>query len=158
MSIENQRLKQELHRMTIKLQKQEENPSDQGGDIMMVPRPFMDLGLAALEDENSRSSSEGIKSHDEIPRLPINNMDGRDLREEIHEQVLACSNKIPRLNVSKNEDNSIDQATEATIRKARVSVRARSESNMVRYWSLENTYMSNLMLFRLAFCCLRCFK
>ncbi|XP_071727095.1 WRKY transcription factor 6-like [Rutidosis leptorrhynchoides] len=134
MSIENQRLKQELHLMAMKLQKRVVNPNEDGkninecgGELAMVPRPFMDLGLAALDDENSRSSSEA-KGHDhehEIPR--INNVDER----EIVEHVLP-PNKFPRLDVLKKDDStSIDQATEATIRKARVSVRARSEAPMI---------------------------
>nr|XP_043630195.1 probable WRKY transcription factor 31 [Erigeron canadensis] len=136
---ENQQLKQELHLMKMKLQKQEDPNEDHhrkasnnegGGDLTMMPRPFMDLGLPALEDENSRSSSEGIKSHDH-ELGPINVMDGRDQRE-IPEQVLPCPNKVPRLDVLKKDENgSIDQATEATIRKARVSVRARSEAAMI---------------------------
>ncbi|KAI3704003.1 hypothetical protein L1987_74204 [Smallanthus sonchifolius] len=137
MSIENQRLKQELHLMMMKLHKREENSDEEhktvneGGETMMMPMPFIDLGLASLEDENSRSTSEG-KIHDELPRLPINNIDGRDHREEILDQVLPCSNKVPRLNDSKNDGSgSIDQATEATIRKARVSVRAKSEAPMI---------------------------
>lgn len=115
--------------MMMKLQKREENPikdnkaSNEGGEggsevITYMPRSFMNLGLASLEDENSRSSSDG-KSND-----------GKDHREEIPEQVIA--NKVPRLDVKNVGNGSIDQATEATIRKARVSVRARSEAPMVR--------------------------
>ncbi|KVI02034.1 WRKY transcription factor 6-like [Cynara cardunculus var. scolymus] len=152
MNTENQRLKQvldqvtsnynslQMHMTTMMKQKQEEKPNDDrkpskdgGGDMVMVPRPLTDLGLAAPAtvdtDENSRSSSEG-RSHDEIPRSPNTNIDGRDRREHSPEQVLGCSNKVPRLNDSKNDDN-IDQATEATIRKARVSVRVRSEAPMI---------------------------
>ncbi|GJR86159.1 probable WRKY transcription factor 31 [Tanacetum coccineum] len=127
-TIENEQLKQELHLMTMKLQKREENPikdnkvSNEGGEggsevITYMPRSFMNLGLASLEDENSRSSSDG-KSND-----------GKDHREEIPLQVIA--NKVPRLDVKNDGNGSIDQATEATIRKARVSVRARSEAPMI---------------------------
>lgn len=123
--------------MAMKLHKQVVNPNEDGknsnefrGELTMVPRPFMDFGLAALEDENL-SSSEG-KNNDEIER--VNNIEGRDERE-IVEHVLPCPNKVPRLDVLKKDDNtSIDQATEATIRKARVSVRARSEAPMVRIY------------------------
>ncbi|KAK1418180.1 hypothetical protein QVD17_27322 [Tagetes erecta] len=133
MSIENQRLKQELHLMMMKLQKHEDNsdedskPVNEGSETMMMPMPFIDLGLASLEDENSRSDG---KSHDELRRLPVNNVDGKDHREEILEQVLPS--KVPRLNDAKIDGGSnIDQATEATIRKARVSVRAKSEAPMI---------------------------
>ncbi|XP_076913101.1 WRKY transcription factor 6-like [Bidens hawaiensis] len=119
MNMENQQLREALSQMTVKYNKlqtdfvsmvQQNQPND--GDE--VPKSFMDLSLAAPAavetDDNSQSSSEG-KSHDEQPRSPPE------------------SNKVPRLSCSKNNTNtSIDQATEATIRKARVSVRARSEA------------------------------
>ncbi|KAI3702563.1 hypothetical protein L6452_28306 [Arctium lappa] len=152
MNTENQRLKQvlnqvtsnynslQMHMTTMMQQKQGENSNEDrkpskegGGNQVMVPRPLTDPGLdapATVEtDENSRSSSEG-RSRDEITRSPTTNIGGRDHREESQEQVLGCSNKVPRLNDSKNDDN-IDQATEATIRKARVSVRVRSEAPMI---------------------------
>ncbi|KAI3708110.1 hypothetical protein L2E82_37177 [Cichorium intybus] len=140
---ENQRLKQELDQANCNYNtlltkmmrhKQEKNldeyrkPSiDGGGEI-----PFIGLAAQAIveTDENSRSSSDGT-NHDELPRKPINHIHGKDLREESLEQALICSNKVMRLNDSKNDDGNIDQATEATIRKARVSVRARSEAPMI---------------------------
>ncbi|XP_038991001.1 probable WRKY transcription factor 31 [Hibiscus syriacus] len=68
----------------------------------IVPRRFMDLGLAAADsDQPSSSSSEG-KSH--------------------HEDSLDAVNKVLRFNV--------DQ-TEAIMKNARVSVGARSESPMI---------------------------
>ncbi|KAK9074060.1 hypothetical protein SSX86_006657 [Deinandra increscens subsp. villosa] len=130
---ENRRLKQELDLVKKKLRKHEEEKRDEdpkhANEVDMMPMPFIDLGMASLEDENSRSTSDG-KSHDERSRLQITNIDGRDRRDEILEHVLPCSNKVARLNDSKN-DGSIDQATEATIRKARVSVRAKSEAPMI---------------------------
>nr|WCL15201.1 WRKY7699 [Atractylodes chinensis] len=158
---ENQRLREVLNQVTVNYntlqthfvtmmqQKQrEEQPSEDhktsndggGGEVMMVPRPFMDLGLAAPTavetDENSQSSSEG-RSHDEHSRSPpLHTNSAIDQREEIPEhgsQVIRTgSNKVPRLSSSKNNNSTnIDQATEATIRKARVSVRARSEAPMI---------------------------
>ncbi|KAL8205268.1 hypothetical protein R6Q57_008819 [Mikania cordata] len=147
MKMENQQLRELLNQVTVKYNTlqthfvtmmQQNQPVDEdnkkltndggGGDLMIVPRPFMDLGLAAPTavaetDENSQSSSEG-RSHDEHG---TNNT--IDHREESSEQI---SNKVPRLSSSKNNTgNNIDQATEATIRKARVSVRARSEAPMI---------------------------
>ncbi|KAL4581349.1 hypothetical protein LXL04_017563 [Taraxacum kok-saghyz] len=142
---ENQRLKQELNKarlnyealITAIKQKQEKNldeyrkPSIDGGGGEI---PFLGLAdpVAMQIDENSRSSSEG-RNHDEVSRKPINNhIYGKDQREESPEQALMCSNKVMRLNdVKTNDDGNIDQATEATIRKARVSVRARSEAPMI---------------------------
>ncbi|KAI7744720.1 hypothetical protein M8C21_027632 [Ambrosia artemisiifolia] len=126
---ENQQLKEVLSEVTVKynalqshfatmMQQNQANDGGGGGEDMIVPRSFMDLSLgapAAVEtDENSQSSSEGRRGDEQL-RSP----------EESHEHA----NKVQRLNSLKNNaSNSIDQATEATIRKARVSVRARSEA------------------------------
>ncbi|KAI3753373.1 hypothetical protein L2E82_25425 [Cichorium intybus] len=139
----------QTHLLTMMQQKQRDEQSTEdhktgneggGGEVMMVPRPFMDLGLAAPTavetDENSQSSSEG-RSHDEHSRSPPlhtnNTIDQREDSPEQGSQVIrAGSNKVPRLSSSKNNSSTnIDQATEATIRKARVSVRARSEAPMI---------------------------
>ncbi|KAI8558276.1 hypothetical protein RHMOL_Rhmol04G0078300 [Rhododendron molle] len=93
-----------------------------GGQV--VPRQFMDLGLASAAD-----TDEPALSPSEEERLPVNNAAAKELcddhaREDSPEDG---SNKVARLNPAKN----VDQATEATMRKARVSVRARSEAPMI---------------------------
>lgn len=100
---------------------------------LVLPRQFMDLGLAAETDEASLSSSEG-RSCQNRSRSPVNNIDGmlKEIgREEISDKGSQGwgPNKVPRLNHS---PKSVDEAAEATMRKARVSVRARSEAPMVR--------------------------
>ncbi|XP_027062546.1 probable WRKY transcription factor 31 [Coffea arabica] len=113
------------------------NKHQQNSHGLMVPRQFMDLGLAAgatvETDEASLSSSEG-RSGRERSRSPTNNVeastggsDGRDDSPEKGSQGWG-PNKVPRLN---NGSKNVDQATEATMRKARVSVRARSEAPMI---------------------------
>ncbi|KDP24852.1 hypothetical protein JCGZ_24446 [Jatropha curcas] len=130
------------------------NKKHAGNGAKVVPRQFMDLGLAAAAtgggggggggdtDELSLSSSEG-RSRDRS-RSPANNVENRSNedgmvfdqekkgtigREESPDQGSQDwgSNKVGRFNSSKN---NVDQ-TEATIRKARVSVRARSEAPMI---------------------------
>lgn len=121
----------------VKQQHHNNHSSHGGGQV--VPRQFMDLGLAAgtgpEAEEASLSSSEG-RSGREKSRSPANNMESGSTcgigREDIPEKGSPCwnPNKIPRLgNASTNKP--ADQATEATMRKARVSVRARSEAPMV---------------------------
>ncbi|KAH8489023.1 hypothetical protein H0E87_024604 [Populus deltoides] len=124
----------------------------------MVPRQFMDLGLVAAAaggdtDDLSLSTSEGGRSRDRS-RSPGNNVEnnnedgalvfdqdkkgfarGADHREDSPCQGWA-SNKVARLNSAK----TIDQ-TEATIRKARVSVRARSEDAMVQRCAEDRTIL-----------------
>ena len=114
----------------------------------IVPRQFMDLGLVAATgggdtEDLSLSPSEGGGRCDRS-RSSGNNAEninedgtafeqdkkgsgrGTDQREESPDQGWG-SNKVARFNSTK----TVDQ-TEATIRKARVSVRARSEDAMVQ--------------------------
>ncbi|KAJ6680471.1 WRKY TRANSCRIPTION FACTOR 36-RELATED [Salix purpurea] len=116
----------------------------------MAPRQFMDLGLVAgggaggdTDDLSLSATSEGGRSRDRS-RSPGNNIEdnnkedgttvvfdqdkkgGNDHREDSPAGQGWASNKVARLNPTK----TVDQ-TEATIRKARVSVRARSEDAMI---------------------------
>ncbi|XP_042478174.1 probable WRKY transcription factor 31 [Macadamia integrifolia] len=129
-----------------------------GGGFMVPGQQFMDLGPSGIveTDEPSQSSSEG-HSHDRSGS-PHNNLEvaskeyrlqknseivpfdqqeksefgeGRSVgREDSPDQASQgwVPNKVPKLNPSKNVDQS---TTEATMRKARVSVRARSEAPMI---------------------------
>ncbi|KZV17717.1 WRKY transcription factor 6-like [Dorcoceras hygrometricum] len=142
MNSENRRLKDmlnqvtnnyndlQMHMMTLLQQKpndhnggaSEELKNGNGnGNGLMVPRQFMDLGLAVSNDtyEASLSSSEGRIGRDPPPHNDKEIGGGEDQ---------SVDNKIPRLTPS---PKSVDQATEATMRKARVSVRARSEAPMI---------------------------
>lgn len=118
----------------------------------MVPRQFLELGpstaaAAETDDQVSNSSSE-----DRTPSATPQNMgvapfnhkqenstaafrDGnkRVGREESPESETQgwVSNKVPKLNTSSSSKPIDQQSTEATMRKARVSVRARSEAPMV---------------------------
>ncbi|XP_058210632.1 probable WRKY transcription factor 31 isoform X1 [Rhododendron vialii] len=97
-----------------------------GGQV--VPRQFMDLGLASAANANEPALSPSEEERLRSP-LPVNNAAAKELcddhaREDSPEDG---SNKFARLNPTKN----VDQATEATMRKARVSVRARSEAPMI---------------------------
>lgn len=178
MKVENQRLKEmlnqvttnynalQMHLMTLMQAPKAENGrvdekvvegKNNGG--LIVPRQFMDLGLAANgdTDENSVSSSEGRSR--ERSGSPGNNGElaskkVRIIKDGISEERLVFDqenkkeysrgdngreespvgqtsqgwgpNKVARFNSPKNVDQ-----TEATMRKARVSVRARSEAPMI---------------------------
>lgn len=122
--------KHDQNNMVVDDKSEENNKKHSGnnGGGLMVPRQFMDLGLAATADtdEHSLSSSEGRRS-------PVNNgeaasKEGDDGgREDSPEN--GSNNKVARLNGLKNVDQAAP--TEATMRKARVSVRARSEAPMI---------------------------
>lgn len=109
-----------------------------------MPRQFMDLGpgATAVSDDVSHSSSEdrtisGSPRNLNTGKNEIVAFDkerdgkrvGRDESPESESQGWV-PNKVPKLNTPK----AIEQSTEATMRKARVSVRARSEAPMVRYY------------------------
>ncbi|XP_050208309.1 probable WRKY transcription factor 31 [Mercurialis annua] len=123
----------QMHLMTIT---DEENKkihnNNNGNGAPVAPRQFMDLGPAAGggggggdTDELSLSSSEG-RSGDRSRSPGNKNIEDGIEREDGTDQGWGC-NKVARFNPAKN---SVDQ-TEATIRKARVSVRARSEAPMI---------------------------
>ncbi|KAM7492356.1 hypothetical protein LguiA_035277 [Lonicera macranthoides] len=127
---------EEEHKVKIedRLQ-QNHNSSNTSGRGLLVPRRFLDLGLAGTEekDEPSHSSLEG-RSGEQSRSPPANNVESASkeyTREDSPDQgshQVWGSNKVSRLN---NSAKNVDQATEATIRKARVSVRARSEASMI---------------------------
>ncbi|MCD9638491.1 Transcription factor [Datura stramonium] len=96
----------------------------------IVPRQFLELGPSGEElSHNSHSSSEERT----VSESPHNNIQVTrhkgtiGSREESPEAESWVPNKVPKLNSSMR----IDQTTDATMRKARVSVRARSEAPMI---------------------------
>lgn len=139
-------------------EQQQQQSGNIGGGASLVPRQFMDLGLATNAsdiDEPSLSSSVGRSTQDRS-KSPANNIEvgskmarkngnggdelapvfdhdhkksrGIEREDSPQDQVLAsANNNVPKFSPPRN----IDQAAEATMRKARVSVRARSEAPMV---------------------------
>ncbi|XP_077226953.1 putative WRKY transcription factor 31 [Tasmannia lanceolata] len=145
--------RQELENLDEKIQ---EKKDDLGGGFM-VPRQFMDLGPAATveTDEPSHSSSGGRSQ--ERSGTPLNNVEV--VSKEYHSQNnINHRNEIVPFNQDKSDagigkeqspdraspgwtpnkapkliapSKNVEQSTEATMRKARVSVRARSEQPMI---------------------------
>ncbi|KAL0442957.1 UNVERIFIED_CONTAM: WRKY transcription factor 6 [Sesamum latifolium] len=111
--------------------KSEENkPAVNGGPI--VPRQFLDLAPAAaaanqMADEHSNSSSEERTLSGSPHNMMEPSRNKRIGREESPESEGWAPNKTLKLNSTK----PVDQSAEATMRKARVSVRARSEAPMI---------------------------
>nr|GMC85649.1 probable WRKY transcription factor 31 [Ipomoea batatas] len=146
MNAENQHLRDMLHQatnnysalqthLTSLMQQQQQNGG--GGGLTAPPplRPFMGLGAEAAEDA-SHSSSEGRSGCGEPPpSSAVNNVESVS-GENINslEKGGSSNVKVARTtghgSKSSSGDN-VDQATEATIKKARVSVRARSEAAMI---------------------------
>ncbi|XP_008784385.2 probable WRKY transcription factor 31 [Phoenix dactylifera] len=122
---------------------------DEKTDGKIVPRQFIDLGPAANADEPSQSSTEGGSRH--LSSSPPNNVEAGSMDYRRHEnntnkEIVPPDhersnredspgpssegwnpNKAPKLSPSK----TAEQTQEATMRKARVSVRARSEAPMI---------------------------
>ncbi|KAL9272095.1 WRKY transcription factor 42-like protein [Drosera capensis] len=125
------------------------NTSKSNGKGAMLPRRFMDLGLAIggsrIENAELSLSTSDPRSPGETSASPSNIMEtpsrkeligGRGMDRDDSPQDDDIGNswgsnsngKVPRLSPPKNVDQS---AAEATMRKARVSVRARSETPMI---------------------------
>lgn len=178
MSAENERLRGmlshltsnynslQMHLVTLMQQQKAKNvnpepdPAEKKHDNLsagrhVVPRQFMDLGLAPAEDPNMDDRSPTLSEERSPDRSgsPVNgsevasksvSMDRdwnhkenvkRTSRDQVSPDPQPSTrgwspNKVPRFSPP---TNSVDQ-TEATIRKARVSVRARSEAAMVWYF------------------------
>lgn len=121
----------------------------------MVPRQFMDLGPSAETDEISNSSSEertrsvtpqnhfepanSTKNNGKLEMVPHDQenssfRDGKRIGGDESPESESQGwnpNKVQKLNPASSANKAIEQSAEATMRKARVSVRARSEAPMV---------------------------
>ena len=119
-------------------EKLEEKTDDRSGDQgQIVPRQFLDLGPSnqAHSSSEERTQSESGINNVELSHNGnrINSMGKRVGRDDSPESESWNPNKTPKLAAAASNSNSkaIEQATEATMRKARVSVRARSEAPMI---------------------------
>lgn len=120
---ENRRLKDALNHvqqnyntlqmqlMTVMHQQQQNDPI---GGSPEVPRKFIDFGLASDEPSPERRTGR------DVPLTPDKDVVGDEKSPETKSGRIGSSSR------------SVDQSGEATMRKARVSVRARSEAAMVR--------------------------
>ncbi|QCD87959.1 WRKY transcription factor 33 [Vigna unguiculata] len=128
---------------------EEKKQGESGG--VLVPRQFMDLGLATNADTDEPSSSSGGRSQDrsgtpnaEVASKELGTSKNENVNDEGFEKEKKeygrggesedspsghafAGDKVPRFSP---ERNNVEQA-EATMRKARVSVRARSEAPMI---------------------------
>ncbi|XP_022870055.1 WRKY transcription factor 6-like [Olea europaea var. sylvestris] len=98
--------------------KSEDKKSENGGSI--VPRQFLELVQGDQELSHSSSEERTISESPAHKKKKFG-------REESPASEDWAPNKASKLNPFK----SVDQSTEATMRKARVSVRARSEAPMI---------------------------
>lgn len=148
----------QVHFVTLMQQQQQQllkGESTQQHEVMqakaeerknIVPRQFLDLGPSSKNNETDEMTSHTL-SDDE------RNLDGRSGspqnkesnvsydhgkggsghgREDSPEDSDWVPNKAPKLNPPRGNSSPVDQAAaEATMRKARVSVRARSEAPMI---------------------------
>ncbi|KAF5746087.1 WRKY family transcription factor [Tripterygium wilfordii] len=131
----------QMHLVTIMQQQQDQKPDNINGQLKhgvidgkaeenKVPRKFMDLGLASrAKDTEEPLLSSSSQDRSGSPR--DNNVEVASKEKRISGRADSPdhgsgSNKVPKFNSSKTDDQ-----TEATMRKARVSVRARSEATMI---------------------------
>ncbi|XAR65671.1 hypothetical protein NMG60_11009855 [Bertholletia excelsa] len=156
MNAENQRLKGmlshvsnnynalQLHLVTLMQQQQnsraetsQEHQIVEGRTEEKKPRQFLELGPVETNPSNSSSEERTISgsppsNRNEMVRIDQdegNDQDSKAIaREESPESEGWVSNKLQKINSS---SKGADQAPETTMRKARVSVRARSEAPMI---------------------------
>lgn len=153
MTMENQKLRElltqvsnnytSLHMHLVSLMQQQQQQQQQQHnkaieaagkhEETIVPRQFIDLGPSGTageaEDLSNSSSEDRTRSGGYSAAERRNNevRDGKRLGRE--ESPETESNKVQKVNNS--SPPTFDQSTEATMRKARVSVRARSEATMI---------------------------
>lgn len=126
------------------------------GEKVGVPRQFMDLGQAGKDDHKVSLSnsledttrfrefkiveSMEARSDDEIVALDDHQMGKRNISDRTEREVTPDdgqrAKKVARFNNNNNSSRDVEQAasqsqTTSMIRRARVSVRARSEASMV---------------------------
>ncbi|OIW04050.1 hypothetical protein TanjilG_24161 [Lupinus angustifolius] len=123
---------EEQHQQVFDGKLKDKKQSGNGGAL--VPRQFMDLGLATNAADIGEVASKELENHmkngdasDE--GLVVFDQDKKEIHRGIEredsppDQVLS-TNRVPRFSPTNDQ-------TEATMRKARVSVRARSEAPMI---------------------------
>ncbi|KAL5066324.1 hypothetical protein RYX36_028061 [Vicia faba] len=142
-NVENQRLKEKLSDLQMRyvslMQQNQRNEASEnetvngkaeGGDGVMA-RKFVNGSSSEVVDDPKVLNSPNLDER-KPSRSPRNNnkTDQKEADPDSTDQLVQVwePNKLPRLNPS----NATDQAAaEATMRKARVSVRARSEAHMI---------------------------
>nr|CAD1842515.1 unnamed protein product [Ananas comosus var. bracteatus] len=133
----------QMHLFTLLQQRNQKNVGNQSSHEAvdekmesgaMVPRQFMDLGPAVADhatDEASNSSTEGgslDRSTSPTTNKEVAAIDNERAAREDSPDDGWIPNKNPKMAPPKGPEQ---QAQEATMRKARVSVRARSEAPMI---------------------------
>lgn len=149
MTMENEKLRElltqvsnnytSLHMHLVSLMQQQQQQQNKALEAAgkheetIVPRQFIDLGPSRASDEAedlSNSSSEDRTRSGGCSAVERRNNEVRDGKRLGREESPETeSNKVQKVNNS--SPPTFEQSTEATMRKARVSVRARSEATMI---------------------------
>ncbi|KAK3017402.1 hypothetical protein RJ639_006696 [Escallonia herrerae] len=140
----------QMHIFTLVQQQgnsEDETKNTKKNERLLVPKQFMDLGQATITDDDeplplsegrsrdcpgSLQNVEEVSTDYELQKEAKNDVRGdsiRILREDSLDGTFQelIGNKVPKFHSARD----FDQAAEATMRKARVSVRARSEASMI---------------------------
>ncbi|XP_039050147.1 WRKY transcription factor 6-like isoform X2 [Hibiscus syriacus] len=120
-------MQQQRNRETeFQVQEMKSEEKKHGEEIM--PLKILDLRLSGGAEAAEMLSTHSSSEERTRSGTPQNNVEKRIGREESPEsESWGPNSKVPKLNSGK----PIDQSAEATMRKARVSVRARSEAPMI---------------------------
>nr|AJF11717.1 WRKY42 [Chrysanthemum x morifolium] len=108
------------------IQKQDQKVDNLAQQVSVaVPRQFMEMTSHGSSSEEKTLSGSGLNTAELSKNADI---DGKTVRrEDTPDSNVWTSNKVPRLVVPENNE----QTNDATMRKVRVSVRARSEAPMI---------------------------
>ncbi|KAL4563018.1 hypothetical protein LXL04_027049 [Taraxacum kok-saghyz] len=126
----------------LSIQKQEENVDHPSRDQVSVaiPRQFMELG----QNTHDSSSEEKTLSGSALNTIELSknvNKDSKTIgREATPDSDVWTSKKVPKLDVP---ENIVDQTNDTTMRKVRVSVRARSEAPMAKGYHDNTKYTTS---------------
>jgi hypothetical protein len=127
----------QMQMVTLMQQRQQQQQNELATNEKDQVRQFIDLGPSGaagvyVEDvvnNNDSSSDEKTRSASPLNNEIVKRINGR---EETPESESWIPNKTPKLSSpTTTAAKSVDQASDATMRKARVSVRARSEAPMI---------------------------
>ncbi|CAJ1964059.1 unnamed protein product [Sphenostylis stenocarpa] len=119
-----------LHDQLMKLM--EKQRKNEGKKADMIPKPFLDIGVAVKEETSQQYSKGNLQESKNMIDLSQKICTTRDVTQlDPSDKAIPkwISNEITRLSSFKDVDESSE--TKSMIKKARVSVRSRSVSSMI---------------------------
>ncbi|CAJ1971432.1 unnamed protein product [Sphenostylis stenocarpa] len=144
MNAENQRLRDLVDQMNnncdalrmqlINLTQKQHNHANNAEKEDMVPRSFLDMAVAEKEEASQQSSEEKLREGKSmVDLMHQRKSNGKDIEDKLDRGRESSKARMESDQEISNKDPRMDQTSEtlSMIKKARVSVRARSDSTMI---------------------------